>query len=219
MPPEPLGIALVVPAHVGGPGLDRCLAAVAGQHQPAAEVVVVADGPVAAADPALRAAVSRAGARLVASPQASGPARARNLGAAATTSPVLFFVDSDVVLPADATARVRAVLADPGVDALFGSYDEEPGDPRFTSQYKNLVHHLAHQQAHRHAVTFWGACGAVRRTAFAAVGGFDESYARPCIEGHRAGVPPDQAGLAGRRRAGPAGAPPQALDGARPAAH
>ena len=32
------------------------------------------------------------------------------------------------------------------------------------------------------ATTFWSGCGAVRRSLFLDMGGFDESYARPCIE-------------------------------------
>ena len=175
-------VAVIVPAHRGGPVLDACLRAVADQRPAPAEFVVVADGPGPGADPELRTAVEQTGARLVVSPVPGGPSRARNVGAAATSAPLLFFVDSDVVLGLDACARVQAVFADREIDALFGSYDTTPGDPGFTSQYKNLVHHVVHQRARRNATTFWGACGAVRRVAFAAAGGFNESYRRPCIE-------------------------------------
>jgi GT2 family glycosyltransferase len=37
----------------------------------------------------------------------------------------------------------------------------------------NLRHHFTHQIARRDAATFWAGCGAVRRAAFVAAGGFD----------------------------------------------
>ncbi len=183
MSPTP-ALAIIVPAHRGGSILQACLTAVASQTQAPAEFVVVADGPKAGADPELSEAVRAAGARLVVQPFQGGPAAARNTGVASTTSPVLFFVDSDVVLASNACERAWAGVGarEATADAVFGSYDESPGDPGFISQYKNLVHHLVHQRAATRAHSFWGACGVVRRSAFAAVGGFDESYARPCIE-------------------------------------
>lgn len=72
--------------------------------------------------------------------------------------------------------------ADPSLAALIGSYDDAPGDPAFLSQYRNLLHHHTHQTAEEWAHTFWGACGAVRREALFAVGGFDESIAIPAME-------------------------------------
>ncbi len=180
MLPAPRGIALIVPVHKAGPVLERCFRGIAALDPQPDELVVAVDGPVAASDPALRTTLERAGLPVVVTGEAGGPARARNVGAAASSAAVLFFVDSDVVLESDALPRLRRALED--ADAVFGSYDDHPGHPGFTSQYKNLVHHLVHQRARREGTTFWGACGAVTRTAFDEVGGFDEVYRRPCVE-------------------------------------
>ena len=114
---------------------------------------------------------------------ARGPAYARNRGAEAATGDVLFFIDADVVIHPNAVGQVKETLARrPHLDALIGSYDDAPGHPSFLSQYRNLLHHYTHQTAGEEAFTFWGACGAIRRVAFEAVGGFDEHYRQPSIE-------------------------------------
>ncbi|NEO03481.1 MAG: glycosyltransferase family 2 protein, partial [Moorea sp. SIO3I7] len=71
---------------------------------------------------------------------------------------------------------------EPNLTALIGSYDDAPGAANFLSQYKNLLHHYTHQTASEQASTFWGACGAIRRDIFIAMGGFEENYRQPCIE-------------------------------------
>jgi len=114
---------------------------------------------------------------------ARGPAAARNLGAAHASGDLLVFVDSDVCVRADTMARIRRRFElYPRLDALFGSYDDEPASAGFVSQYKNLLHHFVHQQGREEAATFWAGCGAIRREVFLEAGGFDESYTRPCIE-------------------------------------
>ena len=112
-----------------------------------------------------------------------GPAKARNRGAREARGEVLLFVDSDVELPRGLVARVAELFsADPGLGAVMGSYDDAPGDPHFFSQYRNLLHHFVHQTGHEEASTFWAGCGAVRRSDFLALEGFDERYAEPSIE-------------------------------------
>jgi GT2 family glycosyltransferase len=65
---------------------------------------------------------------------------------------------------------------------MIGSYDDEPFESNFLSQYKNLLHHFVHQTSNIRASTFWGACGAIRRDVFLKIGGFDKKYRRPSIE-------------------------------------
>ena len=123
------------------------------------------------------------GMRVLRFPIPGGPARARNSGAHLAKEDILFFLDADVTIHRDALDQITTFFRDePNVAAVFGSYDDEPFEANFLSQYKNLFHHYIHQTAHEDASTFLGACGAIRRKVFLEMGGFDERYRRPCIE-------------------------------------
>jgi hypothetical protein len=92
-------------------------------------------------------------------------------------------VDADVVVHDDAIQWIVEALGAEDIVAVFGSYDDAPPELDFLSQYKNLVHHYVHQRSQEEASTFWAGCGAVRKDAFLAVGGFDaDRYPRPSIE-------------------------------------
>ncbi len=124
------------------------------------------------------------GARVLPSGGRLGPGGARNGAAQEARGDVLLFVDADVVIHPDVPRRMREAFDDPARVAVFGSYDDRPPDPGFVSQYTNLRHHFTHHQnASDDATTFWAGCGAVRRDAFLAAGGFDlERFPRPSIE-------------------------------------
>ena len=108
-------------------------------------------------------------------PAELGAAQARNLGASRASGDLLAFVDSDVAVRHDAFTRIRTHFeADPGLTALFGSYDDEPAAPGLVSSFRNLLHHQIHHESAGAANTFWTGLGAIRREAFSSVGGFDE---------------------------------------------
>jgi hypothetical protein len=78
---------------------------------------------------------------------------------------------------------------------MFGSYDTTPRAQGVVSQYRNLLHHFVHQHGNSDASTFWAGCGAIRRTVFEDVGGFDEKrFPRPSIEDIELGYRLRQAG-------------------------
>jgi GT2 family glycosyltransferase len=113
-----------------------------------------------------------------------GPAFARNLGVQAATAKIIFFVDSDVCVYPETLERVSSAFGrDAELAALIGSYDDSPNSPDFLSQYKNLMHCYVHQTARQKASTFWTGCGAIRRSVFLKLSGFDaHTYRRPAIE-------------------------------------
>jgi len=123
------------------------------------------------------------GARVIPSGGRLGPGGARNVAAVQASGEILWFVDADVVVHEDAVLQLRRAFSEPGVTAVFGSYDDRPPASNFLSQYKNLVHHFYHHRGRSEASTFWAGCGAVRKDAFLAAGGFDMvRYTRPSIE-------------------------------------
>ena len=159
--------------------LGTCLAALKTSACQSFECVVVDDGST---DDSAALAVA-SGARVIATGGQHGPAYARNRGAGTAEGEILFFIDADVMVQSGTLTRVaKAFEENVALDALIGSYDEDPAEPNFISQYKNLMHCFVHQHGRRRASTFWTGCGAIRRRVFEEFGGFDESFARPSNE-------------------------------------
>lgn len=159
LPPRPT-VSVIVPATDRPQTLPGCLRALELADEPPEEIVVV-DRPASA-----------------------GPALARNLGALRASGSILVFVDADVEIRRDALTHLRAAFrADPGLDALFGAYDDDPAAQGVVSSFRNLLHHHVHRSAAGPATTFWSGLGAVRRPAFQACGGFDAArFPHPSVE-------------------------------------
>ena len=172
-------ISIIVPVYRGGKAFSDCLASLKKSLLPPIQVIVVVDGE----DTQSHKIAQRFGATVLQLESNQGPAAARNRGAEVATGNILFFVDADVTVHAHTVRKIADVFHRcPRLAALIGSYDDQPGASNFLSQYKNLFHHYNHQIGSEKASTFWGACGAIKRDIFFEMGGFDESYRRPCIE-------------------------------------
>lgn len=178
---QPL-LSVIVPMFNAAATIERCLAPLLemlakGQIE---ELIVVDDG---ATDRSPEMASSHAGVRLLRMPKQAGPGGARNLGVEQARGSHVWFVDSDVIVRADAAAIVSQTFTDTGAGAVFGCYDDTPDAQNFLSQYKNLVHRYYHSRGNHDASTFWAGCGAVERSLYIELGGFDaERYRYPSIE-------------------------------------
>ena len=191
IPSRKLAISVIIPVHNGGENFRRSLLSLAETVPHPNEIIVVADGDT---DGSWHAA-EEFGAKVLRLPVRGGPAHARNLGAHEAQGDILFFMDADVTVPPNTIEQIISTFSrNPGLAALFGSYDNEPEAKNFLSQYKNLFHHYIHQMACNEASTFWGACGAIRHDVFMSLGGFDERYRQPSIEDIELGYRLKQAG-------------------------
>lgn len=190
---ESTPITVIVPVYNGAKFLEQCLSALQSSDYTNFDVLVVDDGST---DDSAEIARSKGAFVLPSERRQSGPAAARNLAAKVARGEILLFVDADVVVKRDTITKVAAAFEEhPEISALFGSYDDEPAEQNFLSQYKNLQHHFVHQSSSSEASTFWAGLGAVKRNVFNAVGGFDcERFLEPSIEDIELGVRLRQAG-------------------------
>jgi len=188
----PVRISIIIPVYNSSRDLSECLAALQSLPFPGSEIIVVDDGSTD--DPS--SVANRMGARFFKMGQNSGPAAARNYGGRQAQGEILFFVDADVVVrPETVSHVVRFFDEHPDVAAVFGSYDTFPRAGGIVSQYRNLLHHFVHQDGNPEASTFWAGCGAIRRSVFEGIGGFDEKrFPRSSIEDIEMGQRLRQAG-------------------------
>ena len=180
-------VSVIVPVYNGSKFLHSCLDALFASDYSEFEVIVVDDGST---DDSAEISRSKGAIVIPSERRQSGPAAARNLAAKKAKGDILLFVDADVVVKTDTITKVANRFTEgPEISALFGSYDDEPGEQNFLSQYKNLQHHFVHQNSNPEASTFWAGLGAVRRDVYLSVGGFDcERFAIPSIEDIELGV-------------------------------
>jgi GT2 family glycosyltransferase len=179
--PAVSGISVIIPVYNGEATLRRSLEPLLAMRARGeiAEIIVVDDKSTDASAPIARAV----GVRVMDSGGRLGPGGARNVAAGQAVGDVLWFVDADVVVHADAARVLTDALQRTGATAVFGTYDDAPPAADFLSQYKNLVHGYYHRRDAGAADTFWAGCGALRKDAFLEVGGFDSArYPHPSVE-------------------------------------
>lgn len=173
-------LSVIVPVYNGGPLFRQCLQSLADSTHRNWELIVVDDGST---DDSVNVAKSF-GARILSTNGRLGPGAARNHGAQHANAEIICFIDADCQANVYTLSNIARTFAQhPTADAMFGSYDEDPGAQTFISQYKNLAHRYVHQRGSQHASTFWAGCGAVKRRVFLSLGGFDtKRFPRPMIE-------------------------------------
>lgn len=165
-------VSVVIPCYNAGAYLAEAIASVRAQRRPADEIIVVDD---CSTDGSAERAASL-GARCLTTGQNSGPSRARNLGVQAAQGDVVAFLDADDWWEPGHIAAVAGLLErfpeaavafsmarasdDAGRQSARLIPESQPTDVFWICIHNNIVPQLG---------------AAVRRKAFLAVGGYNES--------------------------------------------
>lgn len=163
-------ISVVIP-HMNQPEhLARCLAALAGQAEaPGFDVTVVDNG---SREPP-EALCARYGARLI-HEKTPGPGPARNAGIAASSAPLLAFIDADCIAHPRWLAAIAGAFEDPAKRILGGDvriWREAPGAPTPLECYESVYAYQMRDYIRRKGFTGTGNL-AVRRETFENIGPF-----------------------------------------------
>jgi len=165
-------VSVVIPTYRRPDLLARCLGALAGQTLDAADYEVLVCDDAASVDIRRQveafARTARPVVRYLPVTGPHGPAAARNVGWRAASAPVVAFTDDDTVPdPGWLTAAVGVFERDPELAAVTGQV-VVPLPPRPTDYERN--------ESGLATAEFVTANCFVRRSALAAVGGFDERF-------------------------------------------
>lgn len=175
-------LSVIIPMYNAASTIERCIAPLSQMLRcgEVKEIIVVDDSSTDHSADIVKAIPA---VRLERRSVQAGPAAARNQAAGIASGTHLWFVDSDVIVAHDCARVLARTFTETGAGAVFGCYDDRPGAGNFLSQYKNLVHRYYHSRGRGDASTFWAGCGAVERSLFIELRGFDVvRYAHPSIE-------------------------------------
>ncbi len=169
-------ISVVIPNRNGEATLPACLGAATSSDYPHYEVVVVDD---ASTDGSVEV-IEGYPCRLVRLETKGGASKARNSGAEAARGEVIFFTDSDCVMPPDTLAKVASEYRKHPEALIGGTYSTEPGDPGFFNQFQAVFINFSETKRippdyiATHAMV-------ISKKQFEASGGFDEVF-MPILE-------------------------------------
>jgi glycosyltransferase involved in cell wall biosynthesis len=184
---DPVDVSVIIPTFHREKELLEAIGSVRRQRGVALEIIVVDDSPEASAQAAV-ASIGDSRLRYMARPTPSGgrPAVVRNDGAKIAQGRYLYFLDDDDMLEPDTLAIMsKALDAAPaagmafGVISPFGLDEAVLGhNQRYFAEARRIARKLKGPRQLSACLTFRGAimvcsAGMARRSAFAAVGGFD----------------------------------------------
>lgn len=182
MTPDAPFFSVIVPTRDRPAPLERCLDALTRQTYPRErfEVVVVDDRSKRPVRPIVEAFEDRLRVRPLRGAGA-GPARARNLGAREAGGDVLAFTDDDCrPRPGWLATLAEALLLDPGAGAGGRAVNVREANP-FSTASQLLIDHLCdhYNQPGGVGAFFTTSNLALPAPAFAALGGFSETFGTP----------------------------------------
>lgn len=178
---SPLQVSVIIPVYNASTTLGQCIESILSQTPLPAEIIAVDDN---SKDNSVEIVREYREITLISTGKNSGPAVARNLGAARSSSEIILFVDADVVLPEDLISRLlNDFVENREISAVQTLYHPicPAEDP--VSRYQNFYYYYyAFRCNPRESAVFSTYCVGVKRETFRHLGGFDTSIPEPTVE-------------------------------------
>ena len=168
-------ISVVIPSIDRGPAIVQTVESVLANDYPNFEVVVGDQSEDARTRESLAPYIADGRVRYLSNPR-QGVALNRNLGARHARGEILAYTDDDCTVPPDWLRVIAAAFqADERIGMVFGNILAGPHDPHrgFVQAYVRETSFTATKATQKHLVEGIGACMAIRRGVWEAVGGFD----------------------------------------------
>ncbi|MEW5895877.1 MAG: glycosyltransferase family 2 protein [Candidatus Omnitrophota bacterium] len=162
-------VSIIIPVHNREELLGQCIDQIKQTASGSYEIIVVDDHsqpPVAVSEPNVKTIFLE---------QNSGPAAARNQGAALAYGDILFFIDSDIMLTAAAYRAMMETLKQNKYGAVQGMFSPDIPCRNFCSRYKNYYWSYNQQQMDPHSYSLCTALFAIKKDVFTDAGRFNES--------------------------------------------
>jgi glycosyltransferase involved in cell wall biosynthesis len=178
-------ISIIIPTYNSSRTIRLCLEGIMNQHEKPDEVIVVDD---CSKDSTLEI-INDFDVKLIRNLSNRGPSYSRNKGAQVASGDILFFVDSDILIPEDATMKIKEIFDKmPDISCLCGIYSVIPLiEKRFISSYRIIQSHYWKKSGCGFVTRFSVSVGAIKKEAFDAVGGFNEEFSKADVEDYEIG--------------------------------
>ncbi len=178
-------LSIIIPVWNASRTIRLCLDGIMHQTIKPYEVIVIDDRSTDNSSEIIK----RYNVKLLQNTENKGPAYSRNRGAKIATGDIFLFVDSDIVIPANAVALVIEKFKEiPDATCICGIYSKYPLiDKGFISYYRTLQTHIWKKTGCGFTTRFTVSSGAIKKEAFQDVGGFDETFKKADIEDYEIG--------------------------------
>lgn len=166
-------ISIIIPNFNGSNTLRQCLASAISQEDQDYEVIVVDDG----SQDDSAAIIQEFPCRMVRLEQNSGASQARNVGAKNSRGELLFFTDSDCVMPANTLSLARETMSKLGPDTVLGgTYTLRPYDDRFFDRFQSVFIHYSETKQPQSPDYLASHALVINAKTFNESGGFAENF-------------------------------------------
>lgn len=167
------GISIIIAHRNASEKLKACVESLVQSSYRPFEIIVVDDG--SSEDP--RPVLAGLPVKWIALSGTRGSGVARHKGAQAAVYDILFFIDADTIMPADALARVDRAIHAAQQDGVIGVVDERPLNAGVVPEWTASETQFLGVQAKETPYQFFTAlCGAIRADVYLHHGGFHHRH-------------------------------------------